>query len=269
MKTQEEKYFNEMQKILDETDEIIEKLAETPENDEQVIKASRDYYSDVRMYDWGAGENSNQQAMMDKYGSDIVNEIRGCEYNCMRISKSLIHKMHRIHDGKEPKPRPSWSQKKPDKKIISSPKKANVEWDELGNNELLPSNFDNKYFITKKAGVYNTARKAKSLKNPSTLLDYLLQYKAWKNDETGEYKKDKHNTYTYWYVERKLVVASRSVEQMAVDLGVSESTIKRWANALVRDGIIKKIKVGLENVYVLGKVVNGEELYFYTGEVQF
>ena len=54
---------------------------------------------------------------------------------------------------------------------------------------------------------------------------------------------------------------------MAVDLGVSERTIMRWTKALEEDGIIQRIKVGLENIYVLGKVINKEELYFYSGEV--
>ena len=262
-----EENLNEVQKLyIEMIEERDKKLEEMTEDFNEAISESRKYYEQVPMYDWATKQKSNEYEMAEKYGNVIVSKIHECEYNGHRIPKSLIHQMHLISEGRESKPVPEWHKKRVDKKVITFPNKEKIEWDELGDNDLQPVEFSNKNYIMKKAGVYNRARKSKSLQNPSTLLDYLLQHKPWKN-EKGEYKKDKHKTYTYWYLERKLIVASRSVEQMAVDLGVSESTIKRWVNALEKDGIIKKIKVGLENVYVLGKVINeNDELYFYSGE---
>jgi len=253
-----------VQRLYEEvTAERDKMLDEHPVDWEQEKKEAVEHYKATPMYDWATKMKSNQQDMTDKYGSEIVNEILECDRNCVKIPSYLIHEIHCIHEGKKPHPK-----KRKNEKVVQIHKRQNIEWDKLGQKKLQAVEYENKYFIkNKKAGVFNMARKAKSLQNPSTLLDYLLQHKAWKNKKTGEYKKDKHNTYTDWYVKRKLIVASRSVDQMAVDLGVSKSTIIRWTRALENDGIIQKVKVGLENVYVLGKVVGDKELYYYAGEI--
>ena len=110
--------------------------------------------------------------------------------------------------------------------------------------------------------IFNAARNKGSLKSPSTLLIYLIQEKAWDG------KKDKHKTWDHWYIEKNLIVSTRSVDQMAADLGVHRGTITRWSAALEKDGLIIKRKEGLETIYILGKVVNGKELYYYCGDIE-
>ncbi len=126
--------------------------------------------------------------------------------------------------------------------------------------ELKPVEYNGNYLGGKKAikdKIFNKTRASKALKNTTTLLFYLIQHSAW------EGKNDKHQTYDNWYSKKRLIVASRSQEQMAVDLGVSVSTIKRWLDALEKDGLIKKDIEGRENVYILGKVIGNTELFFY------
>ena len=124
-----------------------------------------------------------------------------------------------------------------------------------------PYTYSNKNYTIMKAGILNTSRIADSLKNPTTLLLLLLQWKAYNG------KKDKHSTYDKWYKEG-FIVASRSVEQLAVDLDVSERTVKRWLDKLVKDRVLVIEKEGLENIYVLGLVdENNDEQYFYCGDI--
>lgn len=128
---------------------------------------------------------------------------------------------------------------------------------------LEPTVFKNNRYSHVKDGVFNMSRKCRSLQNPTTLLLYLLQNCCW------EGKKDKHDTYCTWYLKRNLVVASISVEKMCADLGVHEKTIRNWANALQKDGMIKKVKEGKENIYVLGEKVDGKELLYCSGEISW
>jgi hypothetical protein len=82
-------------------------------------------------------------------------------------------------------------------------------------------------------------------------------------------KKDKHDTYDTWYRKRRLIVASVGVEKICADLGVHEKTVRNWVNALHKSGVIRKLKDGKENVYVLGEVINNEELFYYSGEISW
>lgn len=117
--------------------------------------------------------------------------------------------------------------------------------------------FSNKRFIGKlEAGMCNSM--GKSIQNPTILLLYLLQNEAWKD------KEDKHKTWEYWYCKRGLIVASVGIKKMAMDLEVSESTIKNWSKALESDNYIVRHKEGRENVYVLGEVVGQDKLYLYS-----
>jgi len=123
--------------------------------------------------------------------------------------------------------------------------------------KVVKTHFENKYYTSIQSGIFNSPKK--SVQSPTLLLLYLLLHKAWKN------KKDKHNTWDYWYVKKHLIVASRGEEQIAVDLGVSTRTIERWSAALEADGLIIKYVQNRENVYVLGEIKGDNELYLYSG----
>jgi len=126
--------------------------------------------------------------------------------------------------------------------------------------ELKPVEYKGNYLGGQKAikdKIFNRSRGSKSLQNATTLLFYLIQHSAWKD------KNDKHHTYKNWYAKKRLIVASRSQEQMALDLGVSVSTIKRWLDELERDKLIERDIEGRENVYILGRVHGDKEFFFY------
>lgn len=152
--------------------------------------------------------------------------------------------------------------------VVGEPVVEQVNWDglkklkEIRNNR--PYFYDRtKFWVNLSSGVLNMSRISKSLKNPTTLLFYILQWKTWK-DADGNIKDKKARE---WY-KAGFIISSRSQEQMSLDLGVSERTIVRWVKALVQDRLIVVEKLGLENIYVVGLVDNdGVERYFYDGGI--
>ena len=269
-KADEDREFEELVKSVlkkgDEACDKYEKEIDWEQESKAAIESSIKYYEAISMYDWATKQNSNMQAMMDKYGSKIVNKIRECERDCQRIPSKTISDMHRINEGKAPYKRKNKSRKSkpyiPSKPHIRSKPKVINYPSKDDKKKSVPKIYDNERYANIKSGIFNTVRKKGSLRNPTTLLIYLVQEKAW------EGKKDKHKTWDHWYNEKKLIVATRSVDQMAVDLGVHRITITRWSAALERDGLIIKKKEGLETVYILGEVVNGKELYYYCDDIE-
>ena len=60
-----------------------------------------------------------------------------------------------------------------------------------------------------------------------------------------------------------MIAASRSQEQIAIDLGVSVRSVQRWLDALSKDKLIRRDIEGRENVYIVGVVAGDREHYFY------
>ncbi|RLB27577.1 MAG: hypothetical protein DRG87_11125 [Deltaproteobacteria bacterium] len=74
----------------------------TQEELEEQKQEAMAYYKAFPMYDWGAGEVSNEHDMSQKYGSRYVNAIWDCELHAKRVPKRMISDLHRIHEGKKP-----------------------------------------------------------------------------------------------------------------------------------------------------------------------
>jgi hypothetical protein len=261
---QREKQDIEVKQLVAELHELRKLLPQEEIDFEEALRESEAYYKAIPMYDWGAREKSNEYDMSQKYGSKIINEIRRCEQDAQFIPKSLIADMHRIHEGRAP------LQRNKNKAAIRHSKESHksrmrqARWNETQNGTSLePKQYRNGHFSTVKAGLFNIARGNRELHNPTTLLLYLLQHRAW------EGKKDKHDTYDTWYLKRSLIVASVGVEKICADLGVHEKTVRNWTNVLHNSGVIKKLKEGQENVYILGEVIDNKELFYYSGEISW
>lgn len=115
---------------------------------------------------------------------------------------------------------------------------------------------DGRYVNVKSALIYNI-KNSECHKGPLALLLMLLLERNWSK------KKDKHNTYYYWRKERGYIVASMGHEEMARRLGVCESTIKRYIDALVKNGDIASHLDGRENIYVLGSIDEDGNEHWY------
>ncbi len=118
-------------------------------------------------------------------------------------------------------------------------------------------------FIPMPYGFVDKVKVSNCQHNPTVLLMVLLKHRTWPG------KFDKHHTFTHWYQEKNLIVASRSIEQLSQEVGVSDKTIRRWLNELEKNGDIEKVKgtgngYKRENVYVLGEVnEDGTEILYY------
>ena len=243
----------------------LRKLIPVEEIDfEEALRESVAYYKAIPMYDWGAREKSNEYDMSQKYGSKITNEISRCEREAERIPKSLIADMHRIHEGRPPLQKNKTEPVVRPAKKLERPITSQVNLEEVGE-RVSPKSKDhgNNHFSTVKAGFFNVARQNCHLQNPTTLLLYLLQHRAW------EGKKDKHDTYGTWYLKKRQIVTSVGVEKICADLGVHEKTVRNWTNALHRSGVIRKLKDGQENVYILGEIIDDKEMFYYSGEISW
>jgi cell division protein FtsB len=125
---------------------------------------------------------------------------------------------------------------------------------------LKPVKFKGNFIGGKKAIkdlIFERARGSRALQNATTLLLYLIQHSAWQG------KRDKHKTYNHWYGKKNMIAASRSQEQIAIDLGVSVRSVQRWLDALEKDKLIRRDIEGRENVYIVGVVAGDREHYFY------
>jgi hypothetical protein len=129
-----------------------------------------------------------------------------------------------------------------------------------GKKKLKPVEYKGNFIGGKKAirdMLFKRARGSRALQNATTLLLYLIQHSAWQG------KRDKHKTYDHWYGKKKKIVASRSQEQIAIDLGVSVRSVQRWLDLLENDKLMRRENEGRENVYILGVVAGDKEQFFY------
>ncbi len=261
---QREKEDAEVTELMAELTELRKLVPREEINLEEELREAEAYYKGVPMYDWGAREMSNEHDMSQKYGSKITNEIRRYLSDAERIPKSLIAEMHRIHEGRSPARRVKVRPHVQPNQETQEPRISQVSWTDIREKRRLePRHYRNDQFSTVKAGLFNVARGNSELRNPTTLLLYLLQNRAW------EGKKDKHDTYGNWYLKKRLIVASIGIEKICADLGVHEKTVRNWTNALHKSGVIRKLKEGKESVYVLGEVIDNKELFYYSGEISW
>ena len=262
---QKEKSDREVARLYAELQERTKEARRLPfdcEEWERECKEEEEYDKGVPMWDWGARQQSNRHEIIKKYGSAIAEKLWLFKHRGESVPKEIVAEMHRIHEGK-----PARRAGKPRHAVhpptAAKPEKTSqINWDAMEKHaDLKPTEYRNDHFSTVKAGLFNVARVISDLQNPTTLLLYLLQHRAW------EGKRDKHDTYNTWYLKRRLIVASVGVEKICADLGVHEKTVRNWINGLHESGVIRKVKAGLDNVYVLGEVIDGKELFYYSGEI--
>jgi hypothetical protein len=275
---EEERYIREKQAEKEKSDREVARLyAELQERTKEArrlpfdweewerdCKEEEEYDKGVPMWDWGARQPSNRHQIIQKYGSAIAEKLWLFRMHGEYVPTEIVAEMHRIHEGKLPRRAMKAKEAIKPAKAPHREKTSRINWDTVEKKtNLSPKTYPTAHYSLVKAGIFNVVRKKRVLQNPTTLLLYLLQHRSW------EGKKDKHDTYGTWYLKKRLIVASVSVDKICADLGVHEKTVRNWINGLDKSGVIKKVKDGLENVYVLGEVIDREELFYYSGEISW
>lgn len=151
---------------------------------------------------------------------------------------------------------------KVNKYIEANPElKNHREWEPIDSENVVPV-FKGKFNIKNTTPVSNiifdNVGYYDCLQCPLLVLLYLLKHRNWEG-KGG----DKHRTVENWRYRQGLLVASRSQGRMAKDLKMPTRTLQRWLKNLEDDGLIRIVKEGRENIYVIGEIVDGVEEYFY------
>jgi hypothetical protein len=94
-----------------------------------------------------------------------------------------------------------------------------------------------------------------------TMLYIFLRQSVWKSQPP----KDVYKIHYHYYLKQKKLAASWAIETLADLFGVSEKTIRRWRDDLIKDGAMKVIKQYMKtDIYVLGELdEDGNEIYYY------
>jgi hypothetical protein len=107
--------------------------------------------------------------------------------------------------------------------------------------------------------IFDTIKKYSSLRTGAlALLLYFIRHRNWTGRNDG-----KHNVISVWRKQKGLIVCSRSKKTIAEELGVSKRTIRNWTKELVADGLVQVVVENRENVYIIGRIVDRKETYFY------
>lgn len=109
--------------------------------------------------------------------------------------------------------------------------------------------YDGTHYINTKDSIFRSVKK--SLRNPTILLWYLLQWQAWQK---------KNGISKEWW-EKGYIVTHRTMNNIAKDLEVSKATIYRWINQLKQDHYIEKPE---QDIFIVGIIdENKFRSYFY------
>ena len=202
------------------------------------------------VYDAGSGKRMTLRQFENKYGTEeFSREIVDASRKKALYSKETAGKIKGMHAKLMQPAAAPVTKPKPDSKPTD---------------QIKPKKTIQEQFIPMKYGFVDKVKDADCHHNPTALLMILLKHRSWPG------KMDKHRTYAYWYGEKGLIVASRSIGSLAEELGTCERTVRKYLRQLEDNGDIETVKgekhgSSRENVYVLGKVdKSGNESMYHT-----
>ena len=280
------------EEIEADREKIIEEELKNPEYWEKAKQDAIESYSRIPMYDFGLGQMSNEQAMLNYYGSNIVKKIRkeireSCNLpdhirETGQISTELWQKLRDIRAGKKP-PIKSVAKKKEtvkdsarpqiNGKKISEPatkskgKKSQVI--EIAQRERQPGD---DYYLRTERGVIRNSSYRKFFQGRGIVYEWI-----WANLVRGEWIDTKGYPIKEKYYDRGLLAYCSSPAKIGTDCGgMSKNTVEKYIKEFEEAGIIKVdylVREGNtkgQRVYILGewKEVNGKRVErFYRDEV--
>jgi hypothetical protein len=247
---------DELQKLatalLDETDKRFEEIASQLKL-EDVIADSRKAYSEIPMYDFGLGEKSNCQAVMDFYGYDLYNRIYmeiHESYECPsdhrergQITKELWQTLRDIRAGriahpnsnrkKEiPQPRPTEQRETSNTGRPVSSNLKNAKTIQVEKRKRQPGD---DYSLLTERGLIRNESYRELFKGPGMIYELIwsnLVRKGWRDTEQYPIRKKFHD-------ERKLLVYCTSYRYLADQCGMSHNTVRKIIERFKEAGIVK------------------------------
>ncbi len=238
------------------------------------------------MYDFGLGQMSDEQAMSDYYGLNIVNRIReeireSCNLpddvrETGQISEKLWQELRNIRAGKIPHPK-STSKKKSNrkrspylknsgKKISESSAKSDNKKSkriEIIQRERQPGD---DYFMTTERGIIRNKSYRELFKGRGTVYEWI-----WANLVRSEWIDTKGYPIKEKYYDKGLLAYCSTPGKIGKECGISKNTVSKYINDFKKAGIIKvehlipeEGKQG-QSVFILGewKMIDGKRHEFF------
>jgi hypothetical protein len=252
---------------------------------EKLIEDSRKEYSQIRMYDYGLGKMSNQQAIADFYGWNIVHQITAEieeSYNhklkdrkAGQISKKLWQKIKDIRAGRLPKddyvhyenktaalaknPEPKSNLKAPLDKPKGKKKNAIVV-------EKRERQKGDDYFLVTERGIIRNETYRNLFKGPSIVYEWL-----WANIVRDQWKDSQAYPIKERYYKEGFLAYCSTYGKIAKDCGMSKNTVRKYIEDFEEAGVVETEsykppgKKQGQTVFIIGtwKTVNGEKAEFY------
>ena len=252
---------------------------------EEMIEESRKSYSSIPMYDFGLGQKSNEQAITDFYGSDMVRRIRkeieesydmpNHVRKTGQISQKLWQELRDIRAGKKPRakslkkeqaPQQCFSREQNNSEVVSKPiPEPNSKKIEVTQRERQPGD---DYFMTIERGIIRNKSYRELFKGPSIVYEWI-----WANVVRGQWIDTNGYPIKEKYYDNGLLAFCSSYRQIAKDCGLHKNKVKEYIDNFKDAGVIKvehlvpQGKKRGQSVFIigtwhLGKDENGKEKVF-------
>jgi predicted transcriptional regulator len=263
-----------------------------PPSKEQIIQDAIEAYSQIRMFDYGTGKKSNEQAMGDFYGWGIVDQIhREIEYSyehklkdrkAGQISKKLWQQIKDIRAGRSPKVDRAWRRKqrqnlKQEQKVpaIEKANTAPAEPEPEKKPEIRVEQRQRQkgddYFMTTERGIIRNETYRQIFKGPGTVYEWL-----WANIVRDQWRDSKAYPIREKYYEKGYLAYCSTYGRLGKELGMSKNTVHAYvekfeaAGVIVTEQYLPEGKKQYQTVFILGEwqEVDGEIVEtFYRDQV--
>lgn len=255
---------------------------------EEMIKSSERYYSQIRMWDYGLGKMSNEQAIADFYGGAIVRKIKeDIEYSYNhnlpdqkpgQISKKLWQRMKDIRAGKRPKEKQKYTdqckhlrqQKEPHCTTKSEPTEIEPKPEKKEKPKIEVKKRERQkgddYFLPTERGIIRNETYRKLFKGPSVVYEWL-----WANIVRSQWRDSKAYPIKEKFYDKGYLAFCSTYGKIAKECGMSKNTVHAYIKSFEKAGIIKtKLyvpdgKTQGQTVFILGTwtMVKGERVELY------
>lgn len=246
----------------------------TPAYIEEAKRESIVCYSQIPMFDYGLGKESNYQAISDFYGSAIPRQIQEeRRNNGGRISKKLWQKMKDIRTKKRPPEKYGFHKKqdhepdevKSEKKETDpvKPKPTKKPDLKIKRRERQPGD---DYFMMIERGVILNEDYRERFKGPGTVYEWI-----WANIVRDQWKDTEAYPIKEKYFDKGYLVYCSTYGKIAKECGMSKNTVHSYIKLFEKDGVVKTRqyipngKKQGQTVFILGtwKMVNGDVVETY------
>jgi len=220
---------------------------------EDFYKESEEHRRAIPMYDFGLGQMSNEQDMIDFYGGGLVRKIRqdieksydmpNRERKTGQISKKLWQELKDVRAGRKPPQRLKMPRRKDSNGSETKtdtaesefpntkPPKTQAKSVEVTQRQRQPGD---DYFLTTERGIVRNESYREVFKGPGILYEWI-----WANVVRSQWIDTNGYPIKEKYYDRGYLAYCSSYRQLARDCGLHKNKVKEYIDAFSEAGVIK------------------------------